>query len=344
MSIYRRRIQSVGGGSYTVSLPKEWIRRVGLSKGSEVLMVVEPDNSIRIVPSEKSVGVKDSITIRVSGSDFWHTVRLIVSYYMAGVNTINILIDKPEPNFTRELREFVSKRLMGVEVVEESSHQLTLQSIVDTTALTLPKSLNKLSKTVGYMLEDVTSAIETNDPNTLLDVVARDDVVDKFYVYIARQLTLVLRGRLPLESIGIGSLAEASLYKMVAKTFERIGDHAHNIAKSLLDHYKAANSLSPKCVRKGLLNQLKGLIERYWTVAKTVQTLDVKDVERQIASIEKLRECITRLYRESLCVEPTLLGLMLRVVESMRRITDYTIDLLEFALDITAIKNLNKRA
>ena len=233
---------------------------------------------------------------------------------------------------------------MGVEVVEESSHQLTLQSIVDTTALTLPKSLSKLSKTVGYMLEDVTSAIERNEPNTLLDVVARDDVVDKFYVYIARQLTLVLRGRFPLESIGIGSLAEASLYKMMAKIFERIGDHVHNIAESLLDHYKAANALTPECIRESLLNKLKSLIERYWTVAKTVQALDVKDVEKQIVYAERLREHIMRLYRESLCVEPTLLGLMLRVIESMRRITDYIIDLLEFALDIMAIKNLNKRA
>jgi len=344
MSIYRRKIQSVGGGSYTVSLPKEWIRRVGLSKGSEVLMIVEPDNSLRIVPSEKGASVEDNVTIRVSGSDFWHTVRLIVSYYMAGVNTINIVVDKPEPSLTRELREFVSRRLMGVEVVEESSHQLTLQSIVDTTALTLPKSLNKLSKTVGYMLEDVASAIERNDPNTLLDVVARDDVVDKFYVYIARQLTLVLRGRLSLESVGVGSLAEASLYKMIAKIFERIGDHAHNIAESLLDHYKAANSLSPECVRESLLNQLKSLIERYWTATKIVQTLDVKGIEGQITSAEKLREHVTRLYRESLCVEPTLLGLMLRVIESMRRIIDYTIDLLESALDIVAIKNLNGRA
>ncbi|HIC99375.1 MAG TPA: phosphate uptake regulator PhoU [Pyrodictiaceae archaeon] len=344
MSLYRRKIQSVGGGSYTVSLPKEWIRRVGLNKGSEVLMVVEPDNTLRIIPSEKNTSVEDHVTIQVGGLDFWHTIRLIVSYYMAGVNTLNIIVDKPEPNFTKELREFVSKRLMGVEVVEESSHQLTLQSIVDTTALTLPKSLNKLSKTVGYMLEDIASAIERNDPNTLLDVVARDDIVDKFYVYIARQLTLVLRGKLSLESVGVGSLAEASLYKMVAKIFERIGDHAHNIAKSLLDYYNVANSLAPKCVRESLLDQLKSLIESYWITTKIVQTLDVNDVEKQIASAEKLREHVTRLYRESLCVEPALLGLMLRVIESMKRVIDYTIDLLESTLDIVAIKNLDGRA
>lgn len=344
MSVYRRKIQSVGGGSYTVSLPKDWIRRVGLGKGSEVLMIVEPDNSLRIVPSGRDTHTEDNVTIKVSGSDFWHTVRLIVSYYMAGVNTLNIVVDRPEPSFTRELREFVSRRLMGVEVVEESSHQLTLQSIVDTTALTLPKSLNKLSKAVGYMLEDIASAIEKNDSNTLLDVVARDDIVDKFYVYIARQLTLVLRGRLSLENVGVGSLAEASLYKMVAKIFERIGDHAHNIARSLLDYYKATNTLAPTCIRESLLNQLKNLIERYWAATKVVQTLDVEGVESQITSAEKLREHITRLYRESLCVEPTLLGLMLRVVESMKRILDYTIDLLESALDIVAIKDLDGRA
>ncbi|MFN4045999.1 MAG: AbrB/MazE/SpoVT family DNA-binding domain-containing protein [Acidilobaceae archaeon] len=40
-----RRVQLTGKTTYIISLPKEWARSIGLTKGSRVFVEVLPDNS-----------------------------------------------------------------------------------------------------------------------------------------------------------------------------------------------------------------------------------------------------------------------------------------------------------
>lgn len=55
-------------------------------------------------------------------------------------------------------------------------------------------------------------------------VIARDDVVDELFLTVKKEILLILR-----EDIEYGEQAEDLL--MAAKYFERIGDHAVNIAE-----------------------------------------------------------------------------------------------------------------
>ncbi len=58
-----RRIQRLGGSSLIVTLPKQWIKKLGLKVGDE-LIIEEEGNHLRLSPSEKNV-LERADTVRV---------------------------------------------------------------------------------------------------------------------------------------------------------------------------------------------------------------------------------------------------------------------------------------
>ncbi len=48
-----RKLQMTGGASYTVSLPKDWVKEQGLKVGDVVAVLPRADSSLTLVPHEK---------------------------------------------------------------------------------------------------------------------------------------------------------------------------------------------------------------------------------------------------------------------------------------------------
>lgn len=86
-----------------------------------------------------------------------------------------------------------------------------------------PKDLSKMGKAAGGMVHDVIDAFVKRDLEMSKEVVKADDVVDEFFEKVRGELLQDLKKR---PEAG-GQLLDAL---MIAKYFERIGDHAVNIA------------------------------------------------------------------------------------------------------------------
>jgi len=54
-----RRIQLTGRGSYIISLPKRWVRELGLEKGEQVAFKVREDSSLLLIPRKILEGIKE---------------------------------------------------------------------------------------------------------------------------------------------------------------------------------------------------------------------------------------------------------------------------------------------
>ena len=68
-----RRVQSTGRGSYIISLPKEWVKDIGLKRGSEIAFEVQPDSSLVLVPRKLKETVDEESKqkeYRLSGMDY----------------------------------------------------------------------------------------------------------------------------------------------------------------------------------------------------------------------------------------------------------------------------------
>src|SRR5438128_10871384 len=52
-SVELRKLQMTGGASYTVSLPKDWVKEQGLKVGDVVAIMPRSDSSLTLIPHEK---------------------------------------------------------------------------------------------------------------------------------------------------------------------------------------------------------------------------------------------------------------------------------------------------
>lgn len=235
-NIIKRRVQVVGGSTYSVSLPKEWAKSVGIEPGSEVSMEILPDYSLRIVPLR---GTKSSMErigeIMVTSENIGLTILEILSAYLAGYNMIRIRYGRDvDPDAIHRIVSIAKNKALGLDMLEERANELVLYSIIDTTSFTIDRILEKMIYTTKFMLEDVGRNFTDPEESILHYVIKRDDVVDKLFLLAMRQLNQVLAGELNPSDIGIDILPQTMYIVLIAKNVERIADHAALIASNII--------------------------------------------------------------------------------------------------------------
>src|SRR5271157_2128878 len=101
-----RRVQVTGGNSFVVSLPKTWVKDVGLKPKDAVAIIVQPDSSLLIIPRrELREAEKTEASIEVTaGLDKDAVLRHFISYYLAGYDIIRINLGKSDVSFRMSIR------------------------------------------------------------------------------------------------------------------------------------------------------------------------------------------------------------------------------------------------
>lgn len=137
-----RKLQVTGGGTYTVSLPKNWIEENSLDKGDQVSISVKEDGSILISPKEAEIDKKTRIGMN---KDLELIIRMFITKYLEGFDKIEVFTDERfTPEFRKDLKETV-QNLIGVELFEETSKKMVFQTLVESGSFDLNNILRRLS-------------------------------------------------------------------------------------------------------------------------------------------------------------------------------------------------------
>lgn len=329
--VTKRRVQVVGGSTYTVSLPKEWARNVGLEPGSEVSIEVLPDYSLRIIPPRGSKPRGERcIEIVVTSENRDLAVLEILSAYLAGYNVIRVKYgDDVDPGVVHRIVSIAKSKALGLDMLEERANEVVLYSVIDPASFTIDRILEKMMYTTRFMLEDIGKNFVQVDENALRYVVERDDVVDKLFLLAMRQLNQVLAGEIDPSSIGIDILPQAMYLVLIAKNVERIADHAALIALNLI---KAKGS--------EMLNELL----KPFTTSKDVYIEAVKsywsnDVRHAAKAVKLAHEAkvLEHEVGKKLANTPSPPELHL-VLDSISRIRAYSIDIVESVMNMHKVR------
>src|SRR5437660_12488404 len=124
-----RRLQMTGGASYTVSLPKDWVREQGLKAGDVVAVLPRSDSSLTLVPHEKipathGKGAEIALT-PTKDQDREQILRTGVAQYLAGHDRITTRFPAPSrPDLRTHPRGAASRVFVGPELFEQSTDEL----------------------------------------------------------------------------------------------------------------------------------------------------------------------------------------------------------------------------
>jgi len=328
-----RKVQVTGGNSFVVSLPKTWVNDVGLRARDPVAVLVQPDSSLLIVPRRdiRAASRSEAVLEASQGLDKDFLLRHFISYYLAGYDTIRITLGRSDAALRGFIREGIRRKLVGVEIIEESSAGILTQCLSGYVDLPLKKALERMAIIAGGMLTDSVAVLQGGGKEMASEVIERDDEVDRFYHFLLRQLNIAVRDRSVIQEIGLTSTRDCLGYRLVVKSVERVADHAAGIAN------QAENllSLSEPAVKK--ISEMTAVSRKVFDSSiSALLRLDGKTAEDAIARTKDVVQTEGKLSSEVLT--PRMSGTQVAsaklMLEGIRRAAEYGSDIAEVAIDL----------
>ena len=220
-----RKAQLTGGSTFTVSLPKEWANEIGLETGDTLRLY--PRGRTLIIESAEGDGYWET-NIDIEGLSETQVRRTIQALYTTGFNRLT-LSDSTNLRKNRRVISATTREFIGLETLESSDTQITLQSLLDSATVSVEQSTVQIQQVALSMHEDAVATLVEQDADLAEHVIEQDNQVDRLYAMISRhfQRSLVsLRETKKLE------LNQADLYdyQTTARQLERVADHAEKIA------------------------------------------------------------------------------------------------------------------
>ena len=342
---YVRRVQLTGRGSYIVSIPKHWVEEAGLRKGGRVEFSRQENRGLLLTPFEnaKFEDEKSMCTVSVApDADSDAITRMIISLYVVGFSTIEIR--SKSGSLTARIRETIRGvargKLVGTELVTESSQSATLQVLLSYPQLLVPDALRRMWSITSSMQSDAMQALTSLDKELAKQVLKIDDEIDRFSLYIIRQLKWAVKHQPLLARIGLGSPVECLGYRIITKSVERSADHAARIAQNVLLLQQPLSSTLLKDANA--LSQLSSRMME--TAIRALFTGDYQLAESVLLDREKVSglesKLVERLLKEKM--PSSDLSATRLLSESLRRIGEYATDIAEVVLNLTVQKSIEQ--
>ncbi len=331
----QRKLQITGGSTYILSLPKDWVTRNQLKKGSSMLLREEDDGSLSVMPSKLQKQEKqDEAFIRVASSDIADAVmRKAISAYLVGFNILRIKSQGEQVlsgKLRNHLKNFARNYLVGTEIVMDTPTDLTLQVLLNYPELTVQSALSRMSIIASSMHKEAVTSLKKLDYSLAKPIIETDREVNRFGLYIVRLLKLAVSNPRIVREIGLNHPRDCLGYRLIAKAVERTADHATKIAENVLQLKDPVN------------NDLLDKIDQMSSLAismfeSSVQALFKRDYNLAESIIEKTAQ-VHKLEREAvLCSESARIEEVVNLrllIESVRRTAEYASDISEVVLNL----------
>jgi phosphate uptake regulator len=325
-----RRIQKTGGSTFIVSLPKSWVTERGLRAGDVLQFTPRSDGTLTLYPEAGGpAGVARRRIEVADDTPAEHLFRRLVAEYIAGAPLLEIHTTGRMSARTRDVVRSFAQRMIGPEILEETSDSVILQDVIGPNPLPLPSVIRRMHQMVRAMQSDAMAAFRAQDAAIARDVTERDWEVDRLHWFVGKQVTTALRDARALTTIGL-TLPECTTHLQVSRVLERIADHAVRIASTV-------DMLGRDAPPASLVAELERLSDRAAeALAAALDALERKDIDRANAVLDDT-EAIPAAREKVLHQISTKRGrvavALAYVLESLERSALYASDLAEIAIN-----------
>lgn len=254
-----RTLQSIKKGSFTITLPKWWVEKHGLGKGSK-LFLNEDGYSLRIVPVENIMREKGVEIDYDAYGDFKVIRYMILTYYMQGVNRISIRLGESVDINAKQLMREMRLEMPGAEIVRDDSEYLVYNIPTHTYPEKLDELILQLHNLALTAHRESVNSIVDRDLDLAIDVINREGEMLRIYRKLIRNITLCSINPSIAEDKGVKNSRELLSYVLASRDLNRIVYHSIYIAR----HSKELGG-------KGLDGEIIGLIRDESDISLTMQ-------------------------------------------------------------------------
>ena len=178
-----RKVNSVGTGTLTLSLPRDWVLKHGIKKGDE-LDVISKDNSLVIRTSKiKESGSKK--VFRSEGIDAGFE-RILAGFYKAGYAEIELFYSSPKD--IDKLQNLLQKTFIGYEIVDITKKRVIIKQVSNI----LVKELNDMYRRLWLVFvgigEETYLSLKDFDIDSIKSTIKRHELINRYADFCRRAL------------------------------------------------------------------------------------------------------------------------------------------------------------
>jgi phosphate uptake regulator len=240
MTIYTRILQQIGS-SILISLPNDWIKKNSLGKGNSLTIETNIDNTVSIynnyqdevIKIEFEYGLEDGnqqskkeIAEQVEIKDKLIKILLnkIFGAYLLGYNMINIHSKNQISFEDSETLKRATRKLIGLEIVDENSYNIHLQFLIDAKTLNIEKILSMMNSIItGMFKETIRSLSEGFGRDLKKKIDSRDDEIDRQYFLLVRVIRTAIMNKKLASNLNLSNIDMLD-YRIAANYLENAGD------------------------------------------------------------------------------------------------------------------------
>jgi phosphate uptake regulator len=343
-----RKIQFTGRSTYILSLPKRWMSEMRLKAGDPVTIVREANNYLSIIPSAiRNPNTIDEANSTVLSTESSNTIkRKVVSMYLAGYNIINLKSKTGRilPSQRDAVRDVVRRNLVGTEIIADASEIITIQVLLSLPELSINTAVRRMFLIAAAMHRDAMLSLTELNYELAEAVIKSDDEVDRFSLYILRNLVIATQNERILQEIGLRKPSDCLSYRVAVKSIERIADHASSIADKCVaikdkidkDAVQHIDNMSKRSLAL-ITDSVEAFLRRDYSLADSIvdKANDMRLVENEVLSYLDNSESSSNGAR----------GLNIKLIlEDLRRTAEHASDIAEAAMNQTVrgVIDLNK--
>lgn len=240
MTIYTRIVQQIGS-SLLISLPVEWVKKNSIDKGKNIIIETNVDNTISVYSnyqeeeikivfeldtelSKIDESVKEVGAVESSNKITKSILNKIFGAYLLGYNRINVHSRAQVSFENSEAIKKATRKLIGLEIVDENSYVICFQFLLDAKTLNIGKILGMMNSIIHGMFKETINSLSGEFSNDLAKKIAsRDDEIDRQYFLLVRIIRTAIMNKKLASSMNLTNIDMLD-YRIAANFLETAGD------------------------------------------------------------------------------------------------------------------------
>ncbi len=239
-----RRVQRTGRGSFITSLPKEWVKQIGIDRGTEIAFKERDDSSLLLVPRKileerkeaEKPNPKEFFVLVDPKEESESVCRRLRALYVVSAELIRIRF-KATGDFSKHkacINNLVRNTLLGSEIIDETPNEMTLQILINHPEFPVESAIRRMAILALIANRDAILALKnTGQKDLIKNVQDGYNDVNRLNLYVVRQLKFGIERNL-FKELGFRTPKEFLSYRLVASVIKSIADNAVNIANNIV--------------------------------------------------------------------------------------------------------------
>ena len=266
-----RKLIKFGDNSFVVSLPKHWLKRNQLEKGSLVYLSENPANELVLAPEKREL--KETLTeisIDTKGKSVLELKREIIASYVNDYTVIKIVGPEVE-TYLEDLRNILNS-LVAVEIIEQTANKIVAQDFLNIQDASLDRIIRRIDTIIRSIFLDLDLTAKNDTHKTIL---ARDFDINKLSYLGFKVIKRALKRPQVAQELNL-SPAHLLDYWLIILKLEKTGDALKRLSRT------KSQLPQSKIRREEIISLFQTLQEAYLKLMKAYHNKDSK-LAREIA-------------------------------------------------------------